>query len=200
MHLHKWYRILNSYLWSIASTSDLLLPGNTLIRTSTGLLWAGEYGWCIWEGNCAANCWWYARKLLGGWWGGVPGLDCFSLFIERFSGASLWVSSSTSRSGSGLVVGSGDGVGTEEIVGCVRGGDCWFVFPSSWSESESSKGQSSTLILGRLVAVKKESDNFEIGDELIFVLVCLTWISYRFKKYFLLMYRDSHPSFINPVR
>lgn len=56
------------------------------------------------------------------------------------------------------MVGSGDGVGTEEIVGCVNGGDWGFGFPSSWSESDSSNGQSSTFILGRLEAEKKKVD------------------------------------------
>lgn len=54
------------------------------------------------------------------------------------------------------MLGSGDGVGTEEIVGWVKEGDCWLPFPSSWSESDSSNGQSSTLILGRFEAGKKQ--------------------------------------------
>lgn len=48
---------MEAHLWRMASTSDLLLPGNTLINTSTGLLCTDEYDGWIWEGNWA-NCWW----------------------------------------------------------------------------------------------------------------------------------------------
>lgn len=96
---------------------------------------------------------------LGVCWGGVSGLAGF--FKDRFSGASLSLSSSTSRSGSGLVVGSGEGVGAVGAGGWTfRGEDCLVCLISSWSESDSSNWQSSTLILARLAEAVTKRKRF----------------------------------------
>lgn len=138
-----------TYLCNIASTSDLLRPGNTLNKTSTGDLCAGYWGWKC--GNCGK--WWYCINCCV-CCGGVSGLEGF--FNDKFSGASLSLSSSTSKSGSGLVVGSGDGVGTNDVGGCEFIGDvCLVRLISSWSESDSSNGQSSELNLGLFIPVIK---------------------------------------------
>lgn len=86
---------------------------------------------------------------------GVSGLAGF--LRERFSGASVW-DSSTSKSGSGLVVVSGgDGLGTDVVCGWVLKGDnCRLRFMSSGSESDSSSVQSSVLNLGLFVTEIKK--------------------------------------------
>lgn len=79
-----------------------------------------------------------------------------SFFSDKFSGASPSVSSSTSRSGSGLVAGSGEGVGT--IVGCWSKGEGRDGrLGSSLSESDSSRGQSLWLIFGLFVAEDRKN-------------------------------------------
>lgn len=88
---------------------------------------------------------------LGVCWGS-SGLASF--LSDRFSGASDSVSSSTSRSGSGLVVSSGEG---ETAIACWEGmgEEGWFLLWSSRSESDSSSEHSFTLIFGLLDAEKK---------------------------------------------